>query len=505
MCYCSVCKDRIIEQITYQIVIYKKNKCMEKADIGLIGLGVMGQNLALNLADKGWKTVVWNRTVPGKEEKVVENFIANRARGKGIAGSSELADFVRALKTPRVVFLMVQAGPAVDELTGKLIPLLDRGDIIVDGGNSYFEDTERRVKELYERGMYFVGCGISGGEEGALHGASIMPGGAQEAWPVVRPMLKSIAAKAEDGTPCCEWIGPGGAGHYVKMVHNGIEYGDMRLIAETYFALKHLLDLDNEPMAEVFEQWNKGRLHSYLIEVASAVLRHKEQGGGYLLDSILDVAGQKGTGRWSVINSLQLNTPLDVIAGAVFARNLSADKKLRVLMSRHYVRAENHPVYNYQDTVDGLESTLYAARLAGYAQGFALMRTAGEQYGWRLDLSAIALLWRAGCIIRSAFLNDIAEAYRRAPGLPHLLLDEHFGREVTEALPAWKKHVGVMLKEGPPVPVLSAALNYFLGLTTLHSPANMIQAMRDYFGAHTFERVDSPRGEFFHEHWENND
>ena len=251
--------------------------------------------------------------------------------------------------------------------------------------------------------MYFVGCGISGGEEGALHGASIMPGGAQEAWPVIQPMLKSIAAKAEDGTPCCEWVGPGGAGHYVKMVHNGIEYGDMQLIAETYFAMKHLLALKNEQMADIFEQWNKGHLHSYLIEITSAILRHKEEGGDYLLDNILDAAGQKGTGRWSVINSLQLNTPLGVIAEAVFARNLSAEKNLRVLMSKHYMHVENHPVYNYQDTVAGLESTLYAARLIGYAQGFALMRTASEQYGWKLNLSTIALLWRAGCIIRSAF------------------------------------------------------------------------------------------------------
>ena len=476
---------------------------MEKADIGLIGLGVMGQNLALNLANNGWKVVVWNRTVPGKEENVAENFIANRARGKGIVGSSELTDFVEALKTPRVILLMVQAGPAVDELIGKLTPLLDEGDIVIDGGNSYYEDTERRVKELYAKGMYFVGCGISGGEEGALHGASIMPGGAPEAWPVIQPILTSIAAKADDGVPCCEWVGPGGAGHYVKMVHNGIEYGDMQLIAETYFAMKHLLDFDNEGMAEVFARWNGGRLQSYLIEITADILRHKENGGGYLLDSILDAAGQKGTGRWSVINALQLNTPLDVIAEAVFARNLSAEKNLRVLMAKHYIHAENRPVYNCQDTVIALESTLYAARLVGYAQGFALMRTAGEQYGWKLNLSSIALLWRAGCIIRSVFLNDIAEAYRRVPQLSHLLLDGHFGMEVAEALPAWQKCVGSLLKEGVAAPVLSAALNYFLGLTTDHSPANMIQAMRDYFGAHTFERVDSPRGEFFHEQWEN--
>lgn len=474
---------------------------MEKADIGLIGLGVMGQNLALNLAHKGWKTVVWNRTVPGKEENIVENFIANRGSGVGLIGSNELTDFVDALKSPRVILLMVQAGPAVDELISKLVPLLDKGDIIIDGGNSYYEDTEHRVKELYNKGIYFVGCGISGGEEGALNGPSLMPGGAHEAWPVVEPILKSIAAKAEDGTPCCEWVGAGGAGHYVKMVHNGIEYGDMQLIAETFYAMKNLLALTNEQMADVFAHWNKGRLHSYLIEITAAILRHQERGGGYLLDRILDVSGQKGTGRWSVINSLQLNTPLDVIAEAVFARNLSAEKELRIQMAKHYIHSENHPVYNYEDTIAGLESTLYAARLVGYAQGFALMRKASDQYGWNLNLSHIALLWRAGCIIRSAFLNNIAEAYQRAPGLSHMLLDGHFGMEVAEALPAWKKQVGIMLKEGLAVPVLSAALNYFLGLTTNHSPANMIQAMRDYFGAHTFERVDSPRGEFFHEHW----
>lgn len=475
---------------------------MEKANIGLIGLGVMGQNLALNLAHNGWATVVWNRTVEGKEENVVENFIANRGKGTGIMGTKCLTELVEMLDTPRVILLMVQAGTAVDDLREKLMPLLDRGDIIIDGGNSYYEDTERRVKEMYIKGMYWVGCGISGGEEGALHGASIMPGGAHEAWSVVEPVLKSIAAKADDGSPCCEWVGPGGAGHYVKMVHNGIEYGDMQLIAETYDALKNLLALENEQMAEVFDEWNKGRLHSYLIEITATILRHKSLGGGYLIDRILDVSGQKGTGRWSAINALQLNTPLDVIASAVFARNLSVEKDLRILMAKHYHPSEHHTVYNHNDTLASLEKTLYAARLVGYAQGFALMHTASKQYGWELNLSNIALLWRAGCIVRSSFLNSIAEAYRCSPQLPHLLLDEHFSIEVREALPAWKKEVSILLKEGLAAPVLSAALNYFLGLTTLHSPANMIQAMRDYFGAHTFERIDSPRGKFFHEHWQ---
>ena len=473
-----------------------------KTDIGLIGLAVMGENLALNMESRGWSVSVYNRTVPGVEEGVVERFMNGRAKDKHIEGFTDIKDFVNSIAVPRKIMMMVRAGSPVDELMEQLFPYLSPGDILIDGGNSNYEDTNRRVKLAESKGFLFVGAGVSGGEEGALNGASIMPGGSEKAWEEVKPILQSIAAKAPDGSPCCQWVGPAGSGHFVKMIHNGIEYGDMQLIAEAYWVMKKLLDMPNEEMASVFARWNEGKLRSYLIEITGNILRHKDNTGAYLIDKILDAAGQKGTGRWSVINSLQLNTPLDVIAEAVFARNLSAEKNLRVLMAKHYIHAENHPVYNYQDTVAGLESTLYAARLVGYAQGFALMRTASEQYGWNLNLSSIALLWRAGCIIRSAFLNDIAEAYRRAPGLSHLLLDEHFGLEVTEALPAWKKYIGVMLKEGLAVPVLSAALNYFLGLTTNHSPANMIQAMRDYFGAHTFERVDSPRGEFFHEHWE---
>lgn len=475
---------------------------MNKADIGLIGLGVMGQNLALNLESNGWNVAVWNRTVPGKEERVVERFLQQRGQGRNLTGCDDLPTFVSSLQSPRVVFMMVQAGSAVDQLISQLVPLLDEGDILIDGGNSHYEDTERRVRQCYERGLYFVGCGISGGEEGALHGASVMPGGAREAWPVVEPFLKSIAAKAEDGLPCCEWMGPGGAGHYVKMVHNGIEYGDMQLIAETYAALKGLLALNNEQMADVFETWNKGRLHSYLIEITAAILRKKEKDGNYLLDRILDAAGQKGTGRWSVINALQLHMPLDVIAAAVFARNLSAAKALRMQLGEQLAATSTIPVYHYQDTVAELEQTLYAARLVGYAQGFALMHTASEQYGWNLNLSSIALLWRSGCIIRSAFLNDIAEAYRQTPRPAHLLQDKRFGKEVAHALPAWGKCVGILLKERIAAPVLSASLNYFLALTTPHSSANLIQGMRDYFGAHTFERTDAPRGEFFHAHWE---
>ena len=471
---------------------------MSKQQIGVVGMAVLGRNLALNIESRGYTVSIFNRSREKTEEVIAEN------PGKKLVPYYTVKEFVESLETPRRILLMVKAGAGTDAAIDSLKPYLDKGDIIIDGGNTFFQDTIRRNRELSAEGFNFIGTGVSGGEEGALKGPSIMPGGQKEAYELVAPILTKIAAVAEDGEPCVTYIGADGAGHYVKMVHNGIEYGDMQLIAETYFSMKHLLALKNEQMADIFEQWDKGRLHSYLIEITSAILRHKEEGGDYLLDNILDAAGQKGTGRWSVINSLQLNTPLDVIAEAVFARNLSAEKNLRVLMSKHYMHVENHPVYNYQDTVIGLESTLYAARLTSYAQGFALMCTASEQYGWKLNLSTIALLWRAGCIIRSAFLNDIAEAYHRAPGLSHLLLDEHFGREVMEALPAWKKYIGVMLREGLPLPVLSAALNYFLGLTTNRSPANMIQAMRDYFGAHTFERVDSPRGEFFHEHWEDN-
>ena len=474
---------------------------MEKADIGLIGLGVMGQNLALNLAGKGWKVAVWNRTVPGKEEHIVDNFIAKRAQGKSIVGTQTLEEFVDALKTPKVVFLMVQAGSAVDEMTGRLLPLLHKGDIIIDGGNSNFEDTERRVKELYEKGMYFVGCGISGGEEGALHGASVMPGGAQEAWPFIQPMLKSIAARAEDGSPCCEWVGPGGAGHYVKMVHNGIEYGDMELIAETYYALKNLLALKNEQMADVFERWNQGRLKSYLIEITAAILRHKECGGGYLIDSILDAAGQKGTGKWSVINAMELGMPLGLIATAVFERSLSAQKELRETASRQFQCKRTQAVYNKPEMIKDIFAALYASKLVSYAQGFAVLQRASDAFGWKLDLASIARMWRGGCIIRSVFLNDIAAAFEAKDKPKHLLLAPYFRDEIKELLPGWKNLVAQAMREELPVPAFSSALNYFYSLVSANLPANMIQAQRDYFGAHTFERKDELRGQFFHENW----
>ena len=473
---------------------------MEKADIGLIGLGVMGQNLALNLANKGWKVVVWNRTVPGKEENVVEHFIANRAKGKGIIGSNELTDFVEALKTPRVILLMVQAGPAVDELTGKLFPLMEKGDILIDGGNSYYEDTERRVKELYDKGMYFVGCGISGGEEGALHGASIMPGGAQEAWSVIQPMLKSIAAKAEDGTPCCEWVGPGGAGHYVKMVHNGIEYGDMQLIAESYFMLRKYGQLENDEIADIFAGWNKGELNSYLIGITADICRVRDTDGGYLLDRILDIAGQKGTGKWTAEAALEESDPLTLITEAVHARFLSAMADERSKASALY-RSENNDIHEHAGLPDLLRHALYASKLISYAQGFSLLKKASEHYQWNLDYGMLAKIWRKGCIIRSVFLEQITRAYHALPGLENLLFDDFFRNRILEALPAWRKITADCLLSGIPIPCMAAALTYFDGLRTERSSANLIQAQRDYFGAHTYERTDMERGQFFHTDW----
>ncbi|WP_024993435.1 decarboxylating NADP(+)-dependent phosphogluconate dehydrogenase [Phocaeicola paurosaccharolyticus] len=473
---------------------------MEKLDIALLGLGVMGQNLALNMDRNGWKVGVWNRHTFEPFDRLAE-FITNKAKGTGILGFGELDSLMSQLKTPRVIFLMVKAGDPVDEIIDNLLPLLEKGDIIIDGGNSYFKDTERRVRDLAEHNISFVGCGVSGGEEGALNGASIMPGGDYKAWPVIKPILKSIAAKAEDGTPCCDWVGPGGAGHYVKMVHNGIEYGDMQLIAEVYYAIKHLLDYDNGQIAEIFQEWNSGRLKSYLLEITTKILRHKDYSGHYVLDLILDTSGQKGTGKWSATNALEMDTPLDIITSAVFARNLASNKELRSVMHNHYNLNEHTPVYDGKDLISILESSLYAARLVGYAQGFSLMHVASEEHRWNLDYSSIALIWRAGCIIRSSFLNEIASVYKESPFIQNLLLDDDFNRAIKSALPQWKKGVSYMLKEGFPVPVMSASLNYFLGLVTKNSNANMIQAMRDYFGAHSFERVDCPRGEFFHENW----
>lgn len=476
---------------------------MRKSNIGLIGLGVMGENLALNMERNGWQVSVWNRTVPGVEEGVVDRFMEGRAKGKNIIGCEELEDFVDTLEKPRVIMMMVPAGRAVDEMIEKLVPYMSQDDILIDGGNSNFHDTERRVYDMQKRGFYFVGAGVSGGEEGALWGASIMPGGAVEAWPVIRPILQSIAAKAEDGTPCCEWIGPGGSGHFVKMIHNGIEYGDMQLISEAYYLMKHLLGMGNEEMGLEFSRWNGDKLKSYLVEITGNILKHRDRTGEYVIDQILDVAGQKGTGKWSVINALDLGMPLDLIATAVFARNLSAEKELRERASAEYKRNELQPLYDRKETLLQIHDTLYASKIVSYAQGFGVMKRASLEYKWELNLSTIALIWRAGCIIRSSFLDNIARAFGQDASLPDLLLAPYFVEEMKMALPAWRKVVGVAATEGLATPAFSSALNYFYALTTANLPANLIQAQRDYFGAHTFERVEAERGKFFHELWRN--
>lgn len=476
-------------------------KKTNKADIGVIGLAVMGENLALNMADKGWEVSVYNRTVVGVEEGVVERFINGRAQGKSIEGYGNIQEFVASIATPRKIMMMVRAGAPVDELMEQLFPHLSENDILIDGGNSNYEDTNRRVELAEKKGFRFVGAGVSGGEEGALNGASIMPGGSESAWEEVKPVLQSIAAKASDGKPCCEWIGPAGSGHFVKMVHNGIEYGDMQLIAEAYWVMKKLTDFNNEQMAQVFASWNEGKLRSYLIEITANILRHKDKSRGYLIDNILDTAGQKGTGKWSVINAMELGTPLGLIATAVFERSLSAQKNLREAASKQFESQRSQVVYNKQELVKYVYSALYASKLVSYAQGFVLLQRASNTFDWKLDLSSIARLWRGGCIIRSIFLNDIAAAFETKEKPKHLLLAPYFKHEIQQLLPGWKHLVAAAAKEELPVPAFSSALNYFYSLVSAKLPANMIQAQRDYFGAHTFERIDGLSGQFFHEDW----
>lgn len=477
------------------------NQHSHKTDIGLIGLAVMGENLALNMESKGWSVSVYNRTVPGVEEGVVERFVNGRAKGKNIQGFTDIQDFVNSIAAPRKIMMMVRAGKPVDELMDQLFPYLSPGDVLIDGGNSNYEDTNRRVTYAESKGFFFVGSGVSGGEEGALNGASIMPSGSQSAWEVVKPILQSISAKAADGTPCCEWVGPAGSGHFVKMIHNGIEYGDMQLIAEAYWVMRNLLQLSNEEMSEVFDRWNEGKLRSYLIEITASILKHKEASGEYLIDEILDAAGQKGTGKWSVINAMELGMPLGLIATAVFERSLSASKELRVAASELFPRNPELPAYNKEELIEQIFSALYASKLVSYAQGFAVLRKASETFNWQLDLAAIARMWRGGCIIRSAFLNDIAEAFEAVEKPAHLLMAPYFRNEIENLRPRWKQLVAEAMKAEMPIPAFSSALNYFYSLTSADLPANLVQAQRDYFGAHTFERKDTPRGEFFHENW----
>lgn len=473
---------------------------MNTSDIGLIGLAVMGENLALNFESKGFTVSVYNRIHPGKEN-VVDRFVRGRGAGKQFVAAYSIPVLVASLKRPRKVMLMIRAGQPVDEVIQELLPYLEPGDVIIDGGNSDFRDTERRMKEVEEKGLLYVGTGISGGEIGALTGPSIMPGGSAGAWPLVRDLLQSVAAHLDDGTPCCQWIGAGGAGHYVKMVHNGIEYGDMQLIAESYYMLKEYWQLENTEIADIFDEWNRGELNSYLIGITAEICRKKESDGSYLLDHILDVAGQKGTGKLTAAAALEEGDPLTLITEAVHARFLSAIPDERGKAAAFYRSEANAFRREHTGITELLGHALYASKLISYAQGFSLLRRASEHYGWNLDYGMLAQIWRKGCIIRSVFLEQITRAYDSLPGLENLLFDDFFRNRILADLPAWRQVAADCLANGIPIPCMAAALTYFDGLRTAHSSANLIQAQRDYFGAHTYERTDAPRGQFFHTDW----
>ena len=466
------------------------------SDIGLIGLAVMGENLVLNMESKGFRVSVFNRSA-----KKTDDFLAGRAKGKNIVGSPTIDEFVDSLARPRKVMLMIKAGNAVDEMIETLLPLLAPGDIIIDGGNTHFPDTNRRTALVESEGFLYVGTGVSGGEEGALLGPSIMPGGSKDAWPFVKPVFQAIAAKVEDGTPCCDWVGENGAGHFVKMVHNGIEYGDMQLITEAYQVMRDLLNLTADEMHAIFRDWNKGELDSYLIEITRDILAYKDTDGKPLVDKILDTAGQKGTGKWTGIAALDLGIPLTLIGEAVFSRCLSAVKDERVEASK--ILKGPVPVFKGDKVgfIDALRDALYASKIVSYAQGYALMKAAAEEYKWELNYGGIALMWRGGCIIRSAFLGKIKEAFENNPAITNLLLDPFFSDKVEKAQNGWRKVVSAAILNGIPVPAISSALGYFDGYRCEKLPANLLQAQRDYFGAHTYERIDKPRGEFFHTNW----
>ncbi len=467
-----------------------------KNDIGVIGLAVMGENLVLNMESKGFSVSIYNRTT----DKVT-GFIEGRARGKRITGAYSLGELVASLGTPRQVMLMVKAGKAVDEYIHRLIPLLEEGDIIIDGGNSHFIDTIRRTEYVQSKGLLYVGTGVSGGEEGALNGPSMMPGGSPEAWPHVNPIFQSICAKVEDGVPCCDWVGETGAGHFVKMVHNGIEYGDMQLICEVYQIMRDMLGMSADEMHEVFKAWNQTELNSYLIEITADILGYKDEDGQPLIDKILDSAGQKGTGKWTAIAALNEGVPLNLIGEAVFARCLSAIKDERVTAAHAYGLKRLSFKGDKQAMLEDLRKTLYASKIISYAQGYALMRAAANSYGWNLNYGGIALMWRGGCIIRSVFLDKIKEAFELDPSLPNLLLDPYFKTTIEQLLPAWRNVAAEAIRHGVPMPALCAALNDFDGYTCEALPANLLQAQRDYFGAHMYERIDAPRGTFFHTNW----
>lgn len=465
------------------------------ADIGLIGLAVMGENLVLNMESKGYTVAVYNRTT----EKV-DHFVNGRGRGKKFIATHTIAEFCRAIRRPRKVMMLVKAGPAVDDLIEQLLPHLEAGDVIIDGGNTHFPDTIRRTKYVESKGLFYIGTGVSGGEEGALNGPSMMPGGSTAAWPLVKPIFQSICAKA-DGMPCCDWVGEDGAGHFVKMVHNGIEYGDMQLICETYQIMKDLLGMSNAEMHDVFAKWNEGDLDSYLIEITRDILAYRDDTGAYTLDYILDAAGQKGTGKWTAIAALDEGVPLTLITEAVFARSLSAMKEERVAASAELSGPKKTFAGDRAAFLSDLHDALYAAKIVSYAQGYALMRQAAHTYGWNLNNGGIALMWRGGCIIRSVFLGKIKEAFDHMPNLTNLLLDPFFKEKVLTAQSGWRSVVASAVTNGIPVPSMSAALSYFDGYRTERLPANLLQAQRDFFGAHTYERIDRERGTFFHTNW----
>ncbi len=468
----------------------------EKADIGLVGLAVMGENLVLNMESKGYTVAVYNRSY----EKV-ENFINSRGSGKNIIGAKDLEELVGTLKSPRKVMLMVKAGKPVDDLIDMLIPLMDKGDIIIDGGNTHFPDTDRRTAYVESKGMLYIGTGVSGGEEGALKGPSIMPGGSNEAWPHVKPIFQSIAATVEDGSPCCDWVGENGAGHFVKMVHNGIEYGDMQLICEAYQIMKDLLGMTAGEMHHVFDDWNRGELDSYLIEITRDIFGFKDEDGKPMVEKILDTAGQKGTGKWTGITALDLGIPLTLIGESVFSRCLSAQKDERVTASK--VLSGPKPSFSEDKKafVEDIRKALLASKIVSYAQGYVLMRAAAEEYGWDLNYGGIALMWRGGCIIRSVFLAKIRDAFDKNPDLANLLLDDYFNEKIGQADASWRRVVATATTNGIPIPAFSSALSYYDGYRCERLPANLLQAQRDYFGAHTYERLDKPRGEFFHTNW----
>lgn len=468
---------------------------MNKADIGLIGLAVMGENLVLNMESKGFTVAVFNRTT-----SKVTDFINGRAKGKNIIGTYSIEELCASLSKPRKVMLMVKAGQPVDDFIEKLLPHLEEGDVIIDGGNSHFPDTARRCKYVESKGLLYIGTGVSGGEEGALNGPSMMPGGSPAAWPIVKPILQSICAHVGDD-PCCDWVGEGGAGHFVKMVHNGIEYGDMQLICEAYQLMRDVLGMSADEMHEVFAEYNKTELDSYLIEITRDILAYKDTDGAPIVNKILDTAGQKGTGKWTGIAALDEGIPLTLIGEAVFARCLSAMKEERVNASK--VFPHEKPVFegDKKAFIEDIRKALYAAKIISYAQGYTLMRSAAKTYGWKLNYGGIALMWRGGCIIRSVFLGKIKEAFDKNPELSNLLLDPYFEETIKTLIPAWRNVAATAVRCGVPVPAMCSALNYFDGYTTENLPANLLQAQRDYFGAHTYERVDQPRGEFFHTNW----